>query len=1260
MKSLSKIEALSIDTHSLTEAGKTPLYGACEIGATEIFKRVLKNNTSYLNQADINGITPLHLASHRGYKDIVYVLLAHDNIEPNLRTGLGAAPLHSACVLNYIEIVNALLAHPKVDPNPLLPDGNNPLLMSVTNQNLDIIRALLAHDKIDPNLTRNDGWTPLLVACKKGYTDVVNLLLSSSKLKLNQCLNDGWTPFNIACYYGYKDIVKAFLEKKNFDVNESTIDQETPLQSACEKGFQEIVQDLLKHPQIQVNKCNNKGESPLHLACLHGHIGIVNALLEREDIDVNQSDGKGEFPLHIACKKDNTAITIALLSDPRTQVNQPNSEGESPLHIACEKGLIKNVKALLEREDTDVNHSNGKGECPLQISCQKGYTEIVISLITHFKIDWDNQSNRTNLLSLVFQNKDYTKIIELLIVDKNLIATKLGINIADLLSQQVYLKNLTLIRQFLKQNKFDPNAVTQSGGTLLHHACLLGLSATVDTLLTNGQIQTNVMDSKLLTPFMTAVMAKRTAVITTMLNHRRVLAFDPSIKNENHILQLQQSLLKTENTKNIELEILLGATYYSLLNEGDLKRNVIEILELFQKDASPLVTQYLENPTKIASKLANKHLQPLITKIEVLKKEREQLVISSLRTSLLRAPFHTSNTISLMKEENNAQNWVRLRFGPNCFISNKYTLLKKKLEEQHPTFTFSWSTNVKKSKCLKSNCSILSISITEELKESSFNSSELIINKLVGTLNSFLLPSISTQDESENTSPQGNSAQNPTSESPNSVSEIEFQASLREEEIASSLSNDKNPEILGLIRESFDEEKIKKTLLNFLNKCLGNKRDHQLMGIGHITLNSLSRSEKSSEKSSSMAILFDFKASLKAKKHVDTLKAFLLKIRFYLQEATGADTSKLKELELPDSDLDKKRKKRDATVGNSNIKEDSFTSYNIVSDLEVAYTIILGYDTTSEPFFDSTLFDSYLKESSKPIEIEQPDSTGIPLIIKPGKEGVSPTEKKSNCLTSLDTISISGDTPLSTLLNDSLSLVLKESSPLEKFFGVLSYLSYFGNNIDVNEDLTELQDKIIFLKVKENLAIARRRNQLIHCIDPFSLMEYPGLLQTFFNHFSHWAQGTWNHLKLNPPPQIPRELFKKLSSNFINLNSIVQCIYKVESLLEDSGKTAFSGQNYERDFYLLQLGELLWKPKNGKGILSNQLHENLLEMIQLDVNREELITLRSNLVELRHFLAHPEKRINASSTQKTLYLLLNEEPNLWKKSLQQLAACIKM
>lgn len=164
----------------ITEAGKTALIYASQIGNANIIKMLLQHGAN-INFQDGLGRTALMEASNRGYENIVKSLLEHNaNVNTGDKNGWTAL-MYAAQAGN--ENIAAMLLQHSANINAQENDGSTALMLAAKNKRKNIIKLLLSNLKTDIYIKNKNGQNlnDIIIASKD--PDMANILKAFVVLK---------------------------------------------------------------------------------------------------------------------------------------------------------------------------------------------------------------------------------------------------------------------------------------------------------------------------------------------------------------------------------------------------------------------------------------------------------------------------------------------------------------------------------------------------------------------------------------------------------------------------------------------------------------------------------------------------------------------------------------------------------------------------------------------------------------------------------------------------------------------------------------------------------------------------------------------------------------------------------------------------------------------------------------------------------------------------------------------------------------------
>ena len=238
LESAKLLLAAGLDVDSVTEGGRTPLYGAVASSQVEMVKYLLKN------KADPNGLVekgewrPIDVAAASMRER------AWEHAEENARTKAIMEALRTAGV--DFDLIAAMA----------LGDAER-------------VGALLRSDPSLANSRHADGFPTLHRAVGLGNKEVVKLFLDNGadveiRDESESRGGQGSTPLHAAAFWGRAEIAQLLIGRKA-DVNAKDEHGSTPLHEAARLGTLEVAK-LLVAAGAEINAKDDDGETPISQA----------------------------------------------------------------------------------------------------------------------------------------------------------------------------------------------------------------------------------------------------------------------------------------------------------------------------------------------------------------------------------------------------------------------------------------------------------------------------------------------------------------------------------------------------------------------------------------------------------------------------------------------------------------------------------------------------------------------------------------------------------------------------------------------------------------------------------------------------------------------------------------------------------------------------------------------------------------------------------------------------------------------------------
>ena len=348
-----KTKQRTLDFKMTDIEGKTILHWAASQSENGLFLsyKILTQDTSILNLADLDGRTPLHLACAGNNLELVDYLTSFSHCDINGSDNMGRTPLHWSCVSGYSLIATVLL-HRGADDGQGDRVGATPLHYACSKNHAQCIVALLSR-KNGRYLKDKEGRSPLVWAVMKGHVQSCRILLSmSAVVDVNARDFQGFTALHAAAYCGQSVCTSLLIEK---GANVNVLDEAgfPPIFRAVEKGHTDCTSALIQCG-VSIQTTNTDGQSLLHWASICGHLTVCSLLLAN-GAHANERDKQGRTPVMAAVIKSRDNVVKFLLEN-GSDLNLCDWECRlTSLHYAVRTRNLKLVELLLAH-GAKVNH----------------------------------------------------------------------------------------------------------------------------------------------------------------------------------------------------------------------------------------------------------------------------------------------------------------------------------------------------------------------------------------------------------------------------------------------------------------------------------------------------------------------------------------------------------------------------------------------------------------------------------------------------------------------------------------------------------------------------------------------------------------------------------------------------------------------------------------------------------------------------------------------------------------------------------------
>lgn len=183
-------------------------------------------------------------------------------------------------------------------------------------------------------------------------------------------------------------------------------------------------------------------------------------------------------------EKFSEKIASEILSSNNVDINKKTYDGQTYLHLCLKHNKIKSAVWLI-KNGIDVSVSDSNGNSSLRIAVEKGNFEIInaITTYTNISIDQRDSNGRSLLQDAVIYGHD--KIAEHLI-DNNIDINNIDNRKRNVAFDAISYGNEEIIDTIVTQDDIDLNVVDSEGNTLLHNHKVLYDDNLASKLLENG------------------------------------------------------------------------------------------------------------------------------------------------------------------------------------------------------------------------------------------------------------------------------------------------------------------------------------------------------------------------------------------------------------------------------------------------------------------------------------------------------------------------------------------------------------------------------------------------------------------------------------------------------------------------------------------------------------------------------------------------------------------------------------------------------
>lgn len=419
----------SLDLTQQNDQGRTALFLACAVGATDVALELIRQDPAKLLQKDAHGITPLHVAVEKNLVDVVCEVSLAARRDPQFRALLPAlfadhssTPLHIAAKSSTRILQEVLEFAPAIDP--IDEEAMTPLHHAVTSltptENVTLLRNRTNRvDAVDAC-----GRTPLSIASGLGNPAVVQILLDG---KASPDIGQP-CPLLSAFMAGHLPIFEKLLgQRASPNVQVNGIPLHDILCALDERAFAAA---LIRHGGVPStrsislsefhDKARNNAKPPKRISLTklvskktqqqldpadasRAANWSIDELLKLLKTYKHAKDKDGNNLLQLALLADNFTAFLLLLHSNPAFVNEPNVYGKTALHMAVRRAKLLETH-LLVKFGADSNALDNEKNSPLHIVCNMLSSDrgIVVPIINILhsrgaRLEASNSSDRTPL-----------------------------------------------------------------------------------------------------------------------------------------------------------------------------------------------------------------------------------------------------------------------------------------------------------------------------------------------------------------------------------------------------------------------------------------------------------------------------------------------------------------------------------------------------------------------------------------------------------------------------------------------------------------------------------------------------------------------------------------------------------------------------------------------------------------------------------------------------------------------------------------------
>ncbi|XP_046381686.2 serine/threonine-protein phosphatase 6 regulatory ankyrin repeat subunit B-like [Haliotis rufescens] len=484
------------DVNEENICGKTPLSYSAEKGHKQIFESFLDKGGD-ISVVDKDKNTLLHLASHGGNLPLVEDILAFHVVNINAVNSDSRTPLLMAAYSRHTDICQHLISA-GADVDIRDNDGNDVVLVAAKTGNRELADHQLSLKKTGTFEGDIRGKTALMWAAERGDADMFHRLLTW--WNISDMDVDKNNVLQYACIGGNADIVRSIVLQNKVSINSRGHNFETPVTLAAKKGHRRTFEVLVENG-VDLTEETITRNNILHMACSGGSIEIVEYLLSDNKIDINSRDELARTPVMLTVEMGHRNLFDHLVSI-NCDMTLEDVLGDNILHMACREGHVEIVEDIIGQDILDINCRGQNRKTPVLLAAEMGHKR-VFDLLIHKGCDPTVSDDKCDTILHKACYGGNADIIEY-IVSHNIV----NINSRNTLQRTPVMwaaeKGQKSVFDCLVRNKCDLNVQCDSGGNILHMACVGGHLDIIEYVVSHQIVSIDSSDHLGRTPVMLA------------------------------------------------------------------------------------------------------------------------------------------------------------------------------------------------------------------------------------------------------------------------------------------------------------------------------------------------------------------------------------------------------------------------------------------------------------------------------------------------------------------------------------------------------------------------------------------------------------------------------------------------------------------------------------------------------------------------------------------------------------------------------------